>query len=121
MREYFFIRSRDKRHATRFFVYHCTILDSEKNLCYHFSGRNGYVCESLENFKKDNDIIKVTPFTSEKSIEEYFNRCKEERSTYNTILNNCESFANGFVGNRRYSRQTEVYIFGSIFLALLNS
>lgn len=119
MRQYFFIRSRDKRHATRFFVYHCTILDSETNLCYHFSGRSGYVCESLEDFKKENSIIKITPFWSDKNIEQYYNACKLRKHSYNTLTNNCETFANGFVGNRNLSRQTEFYLFSTMLVALI--
>lgn len=119
MKKYLYIRSRDKKHFTRFIMYHCTIYDTESNLCYHFTARNGYVCEDLEKFIQENKIIKVTAFYSDKSIEDYYCRCAARNRPYNLITNNCESFANTFVGNREKSKQTECLL-TLMFLKILS-
>ena len=119
MKQYYYIRSRDKKHYTRYLMYHCSIFDPDTNLCYHFTGRNGYVCESINNFIQDNAIIKVTAFNSNKNIEDYYCRCAARNRPYNLITNNCESFANTFVGNREKSKQTECLL-TLIFLKILS-
>lgn len=119
MKRYLYIRSRDRKHFTRYLMYHCSIYDPDTDLCYHFTARSGYVCESLYKFRQENKIIKVTAFYSDKSIEDYYCRCAARNRPYNLITNNCESFANTFVGNREKSKQTECLL-TLIFLKILS-
>ena len=98
-------------------MYHCSIYDPVTNNVYHLSGRKGYVCEQLEEFKKHNKILKKVRFESRKDIEAYFNRCILSGKKYNAITNNCEDFANSFYGSR-LSKQTELYLFGCFLLMI---
>lgn len=114
---YYFLVSRDRTFITRFFMYHCSIYDPVTTKVYHLSGRHGYVCENIEDFRKSNKILKIKKFESDKDITEYFEQCKKSGKRYNALTNNCEDFANGFYGSR-ISKQTELY-FLSTFLYML--
>lgn len=115
---YYFLYSKDKSFWTRYFMYHCSIFDPATNLVYHFSGRSGYTCESLTQFLQENTIVKRFKFESKKDIKEYFNRCRLIDKKYNFLTNNCESFANDFLGYR-LSRQTEFYLITAALLTTL--
>lgn len=112
---YYFLYSKDKTFITRYFMYHCSILEADTNTVYHFTGRNGYCSESLTDFLQENTIVKRHKFTSNKDIKAYFNQCKEKNKAYNPLTNNCETFANDFLGYR-LSRQTEFYLFTTFLL-----
>lgn len=115
---YYFLYSKDKTFITRYFMYHCSILDTKTNLVYHFTGRGGYCCETLAEFLRENTIVQRKKFESEKDINAYFEKCKQKNEAYNALTNNCESFANGFLGYR-LSRQTEFYLFTFVLLITL--
>ena len=117
MRDYCFIISKDKTHVTKYLVTHCTIMDIETELCYHSTGRHGYICETLEDFKKDNDILEYYFFESDKNIEEYFFEYQRKHGKYNVLTNNCEDFANGFLSWDK-SKQTKRIILLSVQVGL---
>ena len=115
---YYFLISRDRTFITRFFMYHCSIYDPVTRKVYHLTGRKGYICETIEDFKVHNKILRQIKFERDKDITDYYNKCKESGKQYNILTNNCEDFANGFYGSR-ISKQTEIYLLSS-FLFMLN-
>ena len=75
------------------------------------------MCETLEDFKKDNDILEYYLFESEKNIEEYFFDYQRKHGKYNVLTNNCEDFANGFLSWDK-SKQTKRIILLSVCTGL---
>ncbi len=113
MHHYSFLTTKDRTYITRYFVTHCVILDRDKGLCYHSTGRHGYVCETLEDLIRTDEVLACYDFDSDRDIEEYFYQYQCRNGAYNAIDNNCEDFANGFIGYCR-SRQTERFVIGSV-------
>lgn len=113
MHQYTFLRVKDRTYFTRYFCEHCVILDNETGLCYHSTGRRGYVCEPLDEMLKTDEIMSSFDFDSDRDIEEYFYQYQCRNGAYHAIDNNCEDFANGFIGYCR-SRQTERFVIGSV-------
>lgn len=101
MRHYSYLFTRDKTHITQYVCYHCVILDKDTELCYHSTGREGYVCETLSELKETDDILVSRDFDSDKNIESFFIEYQLKNGRYGLVRNNCEDFANAFYGHVR--------------------
>lgn len=109
MRKYAFLWVRSKDKWTSMFVDHCVIMDCRNRMCYHLTRDYdcGYVCESYDSLMERNELIRYMRFESDKDIEHYYNEQKWlHPEGFAAIGNNCETFANGFIGYKA-SKQTE--------------
>ena len=109
MRKYAFLWVRSKDKWTSVFVDHWIIMDCENRMCNDLTTNEdcANACEGSDPLKGLNELIRYIRFESDKDIEHYYNEQKWlHPEGFSAIGNNCETFANGFIGYKA-SKQTE--------------
>lgn len=114
MKQYAYIVTEASGNLSRYFIYHCAILDMQDFNVYHIRGDGKKITHFDEFCSEHGGLLKAFFFYSNKDIKDYFDKFPP---TYNLLDNNCEIFANGFI-NYAITRQYDSYkiMFGLLFL-----